>query len=219
MDKRTQILEQIREHGLLPLYFYPDEQVSIQVMKALYQAGIRAIEYTNRGSEALKNFKKMRQVCDTELEGMHLGIGTIKDAAMAGAFIQAGADFVISPGLAEDVYDITYSNKILWIPGCMTPTEIMRAEQYGINCIKLFPGILLGPAYLKAVKEVFPGILFMPTGGVEKGNLRDWFDAGVCAVGMGSTLVSKKLLEQRDYAAITALTKEALAMISDIRKK
>ena len=219
MDKRTEIVKEITTKGLLPLYFHASETVSIEVLKALYAAGIRTIEYTNRGEEALINFEKLRKVCDTELAGMYLGIGTVKDAAMANAFVDAGADFIISPGLAEDVFDVAYSNKILWIPGCMTPTEIINAEQMGIQLIKLFPGNILGPSYVSAIKDVFPGLLFMPTGGVELGkdNLQSWFHAGVCAVGMGSKLITKSILEKRDYFKITGLTKEVITMISEIR--
>ncbi len=221
MEKRTAILAQIEQQGLLPLYFHPDEAVSIAVMQSLYEAGIRAIEYTNRGQQALKNFEAMKRIASSEMKELYLGIGTIKDAAMADTFIQAGADFVISPGLTEDVYDSTYSSKTLWIPGCMSPSEIMKAEQYGITCIKLFPGVLLGPAYLKAVKEVFPGMRFMPTGGVvpEKENLQSWFDAGVFAVGMGSALIGREMLEQKKYSALTELTKNTLDAIKQLRKK
>src|ERR1700722_1814791 len=191
MDKRAEILQEITTQGLLPLYFHPSEEVSVHVLKALYDAGIRAVEYTNRGKEALKNFEKLRQLCDDELKGMFLGVGTIKDAERAGRFMDAGADFMVSPGLAEDVFDAAYSNKILWIPGCMTATEMIKAEQFGITLIKLFPGNMLGPSYIGALKDVFPDLLFMPTGGVEleKENLRAWFNAGVSAVGMGSKLI------------------------------
>jgi 2-dehydro-3-deoxyphosphogluconate aldolase / (4S)-4-hydroxy-2-oxoglutarate aldolase len=221
MDKRTEIVNIITTQGLLPLYFHTDEMVSVDVLKALYSAGCRVVEYTNRGKEALDNFRKLRSVCDNELKNMQLGAGTIKDANAAEKFIDAGADFLISPGLVEDVFDVAYSNKILWIPGCMTATEIIKAEQFGIQLIKLFPGNILGPSYVSAIKDIFPDLLFMPTGGVEleKQNLQNWFDAGVCAVGLGSKLISKSLLENKEYKKITSLTKEALLIIDTIKAK
>jgi 2-dehydro-3-deoxyphosphogluconate aldolase / (4S)-4-hydroxy-2-oxoglutarate aldolase len=221
MDKRTEILNVITTQGLLPLYFHADEMISVDVLKALYNAGCRVVEYTNRGKEALNNFKKLRVVCDNELKDMQLGAGTVKDAGAAEKFINAGADFLISPGLAEDVFDIAYSNKTLWIPGCMTATEIIKAEQFGIRLIKLFPGNILGPSYVSAIKDIFPDLLFMPTGGVEleKENLQNWFDAGVCAVGMGSKLISKSILENKDYGKISSLAKEALMMIEEVKSK
>lgn len=204
----------------MPLYFHAGEEVSVNVLKALYEGGTRVIEYTNRGELALKNFEKLRQVCDSELAGLYLGAGTIKDEANAARFIDAGADFLVSPGLADEVFDLTYTNKILWIPGCMTPTEIIRAEQFGIQLIKLFPGNILGPNYVNSVREIFPGTLFIPTGGVEiqKENLLSWFSAGVFAVGMGSKLITRSFLEDQSYSKMTSRTREALELIADIRK-
>ena len=221
MEKKETLLESIPQQGILPLYFYKDTTVSIEVLKALYAAGIRAVEYTNRGEAALKNFKEMRKVCDTELKGMYLGVGTIKNADMAQTFIDAGTDFIVCPGLVESVAEISDRNKLLWIPGCMTPSEIIRAETLGAKLIKIFPGNILGPGFVSAIKEIFPGLLFMPTGGVEldKGNIAGWFKSGVCAVGMGSKLITKELLESKDYAQITASTQAVLALISSIKSQ
>ena len=220
MDKRIQIREVIRAQGLVPLYFHPSEWVSADLLKALYDAGCRVVEYTNRGNEALKKFGKLRLLCDQKLSGMYLGAGTIKDASAASAFIDAGADFLISPGLPEDVFDIAYSEKILWIPGCMTPTEIMKAEAFGISFVKLFPGNLLGPSFVQSVKEIFPDISFIPTGGLEpeRENIRTWFAAGVSAVGMGSKLIKKEMVGEKEYVKLTLLAKEVLSTIDDIRK-
>jgi 2-dehydro-3-deoxyphosphogluconate aldolase/(4S)-4-hydroxy-2-oxoglutarate aldolase len=167
MDKKNELLKLIPEQGILPLYFYKDAEVSIEVLRALYKAGIRAVEYTNRGEAALHNFKKMRKVCDAELKGMYLGVGTIKNELMAQTFIDAGADYIICPGLIDEVAKVADKNKLLWVPGCMTPSEIIKAENMGAKMVKLFPGNILGPAFMSAIKELFPGLLFMPTGGVD----------------------------------------------------
>ena len=219
MNKKDELLKLIPGQGILPLYFTKDTEVSVNVLKALYSAGIRAVEYTNRGEAALQNFKKLREVCNTELKGMYLGVGTIKDGAMAQTFIDAGADYIISPGLVESVATVADKNNMLWVPGCMTPSEIIRAETLGAKMIKLFPGNILGPGFLSAVKELFPDLLFMPTGGVDldKENISGWFKAGVCAVGMGSKLISKQLLEQKDYAKIEELTKQAMEIVREVR--
>lgn len=219
MEKKDAILALIPKQGILPLYFYKDTKVSIEVLKALYSAGIRAVEYTNRGEAALQNFKEMRKVCDTELKGMYLGIGTIKNGEMAQTFIDAGADYIICPGLVESVAAVADKNKMLWVPGCMTPSEIIKAETLGAKMIKLFPGNILGPGFLSAIKEIFPGLLFMPTGGVEldKDNIAGWFKAGVCAVGMGSKLITKQLLETENYTQISQDTEKVLAIIQSIK--
>ena len=219
MEKKDAILALIPQQGILPLYFYKDTKVSIEVLKALYSAGIRAVEYTNRGEAALQNFKEMRKVCDTELKGMYLGIGTIKNGEMAQTFIDAGTDYLICPGLVESVAAVADKNKMLWVPGCMTPSEIIKAETLGAKMIKLFPGNILGPGFLSAIKEIFPGLLFMPTGGVEldKDNIAGWFKAGVCAVGMGSKLITKQLLETENYTQISQDTEKVLAIIQSIK--
>jgi 2-dehydro-3-deoxyphosphogluconate aldolase/(4S)-4-hydroxy-2-oxoglutarate aldolase len=219
MDKKAEILKLIPEQGILPLYFNKDEQVSIDILHALYAAGIRTVEYTNRGEAALKNFASLKKVCDNELGGMYLGVGTIKDAASAQAFVDAGADYIISPGLVEDVIPVADKNNLLWLPGCMTPTEIIKAEKLGAKVIKLFPGNLLGPSFLAGIKELFPNLLFMPTGGVEltKENISGWFKAGVCAVGMGSKLVSKDVMEGKKYAELTEATKQAIEIVNASR--
>jgi 2-dehydro-3-deoxyphosphogluconate aldolase/(4S)-4-hydroxy-2-oxoglutarate aldolase len=220
MEKKEELMKLIQEQRVLPLYFYKDEEVSIEVLRSLYRAGIRAVEYTNRGEAAFQNFKKMRKVCDEELKGMYLGIGTIKNAQMAEMFIDAGADFIICPGLVEEVAKVADQNNMLWVPGCMTPSEIIRAENLGVKMIKLFPGDLLGPGFMSSIKSLFPDLLFMPTGGVslDKENLEGWFKAGVCAVGMGSKLVSKQLLEEKNYEKIGELTKKVMETINGLRE-
>ncbi|HEY8659616.1 MAG TPA: bifunctional 4-hydroxy-2-oxoglutarate aldolase/2-dehydro-3-deoxy-phosphogluconate aldolase [Hanamia sp.] len=219
MNMKEELLRLIPEQGILPLYFYKDTEVSLQVLRSLHHAGIRAVEYTNRGEAALANFKKMRELCDLELKGMYLGIGTIKNGSMAQTFIDAGADFIICPGLIEEVAEVADKNNMLWVPGCMTPSEIIRAETLGAKMINLFPGNILGPEFMSAIKALFPDLLFMPTGGVDldKENIAGWLKAGVCAVGMGSKLISNQLLEQKDYAKIEELTKQALEILKSLR--
>lgn len=219
MDKKSAILKLIPEQGILPLFFNKDPEVSVNLLKALYDAGIKTIEYTNRGEAALKNFAKLREICDKELGGMYLGVGTIKNGEQAQAFADAGADYIISPGLVEEVIPVAEKHNLLWIPGCMTPTEIIKAENLGAKVVKLFPGNMLGPSFLSGIKELFPNLLFMPTGGVEltTENIGGWFKAGVCAVGMGSKLISKDVMENKKYAELTESTKQAIAIVNASR--
>src|SRR5712671_803283 len=208
------ITQVIKKQGILPLYFNPDETVSVGVLRAIYKAGIKAVEYTNRGEAALNNFKKLVDVRNNEMPGLMLGVGTIKNLQQAEDYVKAGADFLVSPGLVPDVAVYAISKDIFYAPGCMTPSEIIAAENAGIGFIKLFPGNLLGPDFLGSIKEIFPKLLFMPTGGVDttKENIEAWFKAGVCAVGMGSKLISKKLMEQKDYLTIEKMTREVLGL-------
>jgi 2-dehydro-3-deoxyphosphogluconate aldolase / (4S)-4-hydroxy-2-oxoglutarate aldolase len=221
MKTTQQIKEAIVQQGMLPLYFNADETISINVLKAIYSAGVKAVEYTNRGEAALKNFIKMVAVRNAEMPDMLLGIGTIKNLQQAKDYIAAGADFLVSPGFVKEVADYAVSNDIFYAPGCMTPSEIIAAENAGVKFIKLFPGNMLGPEFLSGIKDIFPALLFMPTGGVDttKENIESWFKAGVCAVGMGSKLISKKLMEAKEYDTIEKDTKEVLALIATIKSK
>jgi len=220
MATRQSVTDAILHQGILPLYFNADETVSVGVLRAIYKAGIKAVEYTNRGEAALNNFKKLVQVKNSEMPGMLLGVGTVKNLKHAEEYVAAGADFLVSPGFVGEVADYANSKNMFYAPGCMTPSEIIAAENNGIGFIKLFPGNLLGPEFVTTIKDIFPKLLFMPTGGVDttKENIEGWFKAGVCAVGMGSKLISKKLMEQKDYATIEKMTKEVLELIASIKK-
>lgn len=220
MTKKEELLQRLPEQGVLPLYFNKDAEVSIEVLRALYAAGIRMVEYTNRGEAALQNFKKMREVRDSEFKDLYLGIGTIKNGMMAQTYIDAGADYIICPGLIEEVAEISDKNDMLWVPGCMTPSEIIKAENLGAKLVKLFPGNILGAEFMGSIKALFPDLLFMPTGGVslDRENIGAWFKAGVCAVGMGSNLVSKQLLEEKNYGKIRELTEQAIAMVKEVNR-
>src|SRR5258705_5126504 len=220
MSKTQQIADAIVKQGMLPLYFNSSEEISLDVLKAIYRAGIKSVEYTNRGDAALANFKKMVALRNAEMPGLLLGVGTIKNMQQANDYMAAGADFLVSPGYVPDVAAYCIANDIFYAPGCMTPSEIIAAENAGIKFIKLFPGNMLGPEFLSGIKDIFPKLLFMPTGGVDttKANIEGWYKAGVCAVGMGSKLISKKFMEQRDYATIERMTKEVLELIATIKK-
>ena len=219
MSKTQQISDAIVKQGMLPLYFNSSEEVSLDVLKAIYRAGVKAVEYTNRGDAALANFKKMVTLRNAEMPGLLLGVGTIKNMQHATDYMSAGADFLVSPGFVPDVAAYCVSNDIFYAPGCMTPSEIIAAENAGIKFIKLFPGNMLGPEFLTTIKDIFPKLLFMPTGGVDttKENIDGWFKAGVCAVGMGSKLISKKLMEAKEYSTIESETKKVLELIGSIK--
>jgi 2-dehydro-3-deoxyphosphogluconate aldolase/(4S)-4-hydroxy-2-oxoglutarate aldolase len=220
MSNAKKVIDVIIEQGMLPLYFNADETVSIEVLYAVYKAGVKAIEYTNRGDAALQNFRKLVEVRNIEMPGLLLGVGTVKNLQQVQDYLKAGADFLVSPGFVKEIADYAVANDIFYAPGCMTPSEIIAAENAGIKFIKLFPGDMLGPKYLSSIKDIFPKLLFMPTGGVDttKENIEGWFNAGVCAVGMGSKLISKKLMEVKDYLTIENETKKVLELIATIKK-
>lgn len=208
-------LHAITGQGLLPLFFYEDAAVSLEIIRTLYKAGVRVLEYTNRGTAALENFRFIKQALQNEMEGLQLGIGTIKNTREAHSFIDAGADFIVCPVVDAEIGKIAHDAGLLWIPGCLTPTEINIAYQHEAALVKVFPANILGPVYISAVKEIFPGQLFIPTGGVDftQESISAWFKAGVCAVGMGSKLISKEILEKQQYEVLQQKTTELLQLI------
>ncbi len=220
MATTQQAIDAIVEQGMLPLYFNADETVTVEILRAVYKAGVKAIEYTSRGEAALSNFTKMVEVRNAEMPGLLLGIGTVKNLTQVKEYLAVGADFLVSPGYVAEIAAYAVAHDVLYAPGCMTPTEIIAAETAGVRFIKLFPGDTLGPKYLSAIKPVFPNLIFMPTGGVDttKENIESWFKAGVSAVGMGSKLISKELMANKDYATIESATKEVFATIQSIKK-
>ncbi|MBC3541185.1 bifunctional 4-hydroxy-2-oxoglutarate aldolase/2-dehydro-3-deoxy-phosphogluconate aldolase [Rufibacter sediminis] len=218
MPTKETALRAIVDQGLLPLFFYENPEVSLEIIKTLYNAGVRTLEYTNRGASALENFTFLKNELKT-YQDLHLGIGTIKTVQQANDFLKAGADYVVAPIVDPQVGNLVHEAGLLWIPGCFSPTEIHVAQQAQAALIKLFPANILGPAFLSSIKELFPGQLFIPTGGVEMEaeNIRTWFKAGVCAVGMGSKLISKDILAGQQYDQLHDLTQQALHLVKTAR--
>lgn len=220
MKHKQAVLDSIIKQGMLPLFFYEDPEVSLQIVRTLYKAGVRVMEYTNRAKEAFENFKMLKTAVDKEMPDFYFGVGTIKTKDDAIKFTDAGTDFIVAPTINPEVGEIANQHGGLWIPGCMTPTEIHTAQEHGAALIKIFPANVLGPGFVSAVTDVFRGQLFMPTGGVElnKENISGWFKAGVCAVGMGSKLITKQILQNKLYDQLYADTVTALELVQSSRQ-
>ena len=219
--KKKPILHAILTQAMLPLFYSNSKTVSLDVTRTLYKAGVRAIEYTNRGSSALDNFTELKKVMTVEAPDLHLGIGTIKSADEARDFIKAGADFIVAPIVNPEVAAVAEQAGLLWMPGCMTPTEIFQAQQHDAKLIKLFPANILGPEFVRSIRVLFRGQLFMPTGGVEIDidNIRKWFQAGVNAVGMGSKLISDDIMIDAKYDFLYQETVRALEIVRIVKEE
>lgn len=217
MRKKEQAEKALLEQKILPLYYHDSAETSVKILQALYEGGVRILEYTNRGEAALTNFEALRKVADKEMPGLLLGIGTIKTKKQARKYIEAGADFIVCPSINEEVGEVVQEEKLLWIPGCMTPTEIATAENAGAEIVKIFPGNLLGPSYITSIKDLFPNLRFVVTGGVEAEieNLKTWFKTGVVGVGMGSKLITKEMLANKDCTGLKEATENALRLVRD----
>ena len=216
---RIEVAQIMKESGMVPLFFHSDVAVAKKVLKACYDGGARLMEFTNRGDFALEVFTELTKYAIKELPGMIMGVGSVTDAAAASAYMLNGANFVVMPVLREDIAVVCNRRKVLWSPGCGSLTEIAKAEELGAEVVKLFPGGIYGPNFIKAVKGPQPWTSIMPTGGVSptEENLKGWFDAGVTCVGMGSKLISKEIVNNQDFKKLENSVRQALAIIQKVR--
>ena len=209
----------MKEVGMIPLFFNNDIELSKKVLKACYDGGAKLLEFTARGDFAHEVFGDLIKYIVKELPGMIMGVGSVSDAAQASLFMSLGANFVVTPLLREDIATVCNRRKVLWSAGCGSLTEIARAEELGCEIVKLFPGDIYGPQFVKSVKGPQPWTSIMPTGGVSptEENLKGWFDAGVTCVGMGSKLISKDIIANEDFAKLEMNVRKVLAIIKSLR--
>ncbi len=218
---RLHTLRAMLETGLVPLFYHSDVETACQAIEACLRAGVRTIEFTNRGDGAHLVFQEVARRFRAD-ERLVLGAGSILDAGTASLYLQLGADFIVGPVLNAEVARVCNRRKVPYSPGCGTVSEISAAEELGVEIVKVFPGGQVGgPAFIKNVLGPMPWSRLMPTGGVEpkEENIRAWFDAGAACVGMGSQLLRKDLLAAGDFPAIQALAEQVLGWIRDLRQK
>lgn len=201
------------------MFYHPDPEVCCEVARACYAGGLRVIEFTNRGPGAHEAFQALRAFANRELPGMVLGVGSIVDAGTTSLFLQLGADFIVSPILNPDMARVCNRRKVLWSPGCSTLSEISQAEELGAELVKIFPGDILGPTFVKAIKGPCPWTSIIVTGGVSptRESLQAWFSAGVTCAGMGSKLITPELLKARDYDGLREQVRELVAIVAELR--
>ena len=216
---RLEVAAAMKETGMVPLFYHSDVSVAKKILKSCYDGGARLMEFTARGDFAFEIFGQLAKYAQSELKGMILGVGSITDAGAASLYMQLGANFVVTPVFREDIAKVCNRRKVLWSPGCGSLTEIANAEEWGCEIVKLFPGSTYGPGFIKAIKGPQPWTNIMPTGGVstDEDNLRAWFDAGVTCVGMGSKLISKEVIANKDYKGLQNKVSETLDLIKKLR--
>jgi 2-dehydro-3-deoxyphosphogluconate aldolase/(4S)-4-hydroxy-2-oxoglutarate aldolase len=203
---RIDVILKMREACIVPVFYHKDPEVCRNVIKACYNGGIKVFEFTNRGDYAHDLFSELNKWVEKEAPGVIMGVGSVVDAGTASLYIQLGANFIVSPVLNPEMAKVCNRRKILWIPGCGSLSEINNAEELGAEIVKVFPGSSIdGPDFVKAIKGPCPWTSIMPTGGVEPTleNLRDWFNAGVTCVGIGSNLITKEIVQKKNWVALT----------------
>ncbi len=203
----------------MPLFYHNDAELGKEVLRACYEAGGRLLEFTNRGDFAHETFRELNLFARRELPEMVVGVGSINDAATAALFMQLGASFIVSASLREDMALVCNRRKVPYLPGCASLSEIGRAEELGCEIVKLFPGSVYGPEFIKAISGPQPWTSIMPTGGVttELHNLKAWFSAGAVCVGLGSHLIGKSVLVDRNFSELTENLRGALATAKQLR--
>ena len=216
---RLEVAQTMKDTGLVPLFFHKDLELSKNILKACYDGGARLMEFTARGDFAHEVFGELTKYAIKELPGMIMGVGSVTDAAQASLYMALGANFIVTPVLREDIAIVCNRRKVLWSPGCGTLTEIARAEELGCEIVKLFPGDIYGPDFVKGIKGPQPWTSIMPTGGVSptEENLKGWFNAGVTCVGMGSQLISKDIIGNKDYEKLKQNVNNAIKIIKNVR--
>ena len=219
---RMEVALQMKKTGMVPVFYNADAEICKKVVQACYDGGVRVFEFTNRGDFATLVFAELNKWANQQFGDMILGVGSVVDEGTAAMYIALGANFIVSPLIDEATAKVCNKRKILWSPGCGTVTEIGRAHELGAEIIKLFPGAQIGgPGFVKAVKGPMPWTSIMPTGGVSptEQNLKEWFEAGVTCVGMGSQLFPDEVLAIENFAYITKKCSEALSIISKYKSK
>lgn len=214
-EQYTPIKEALRTSLLVPVFYHENLEICEAVMSICFEEGIEMFEYTNRGGMAAQNFERLQNLVQNSYPEKFLGIGTIKTAQEAEQFVRLKPSFVVSPLINPEVGAVCRSNDIPWMPGCITPTEVFQASSNGAAVVKIFPASLVGPSFIKALKAVFPDVLLMPTGGirVERTILKEWFDAGVLCVGMGSELLEKDLVQNKNWNQLREKIRNARQVI------
>jgi 2-dehydro-3-deoxyphosphogluconate aldolase/(4S)-4-hydroxy-2-oxoglutarate aldolase len=218
---RSEVFTAMKETGVVPVFFHADFDTCKNVVKACYDGGIRVFEFVNRGDFAHEIFSELNKYALKELPGMILGAGSLVEAGTTALYIQAGANFIVSPLLNEEMAKTCNRRGVAWSPGCGTISEIGKAQELGAEIVKLFPASEIGgPSFVKAVKGPMPWTNIMPTGGVDtsESNLKGWFSAGVTCVGMGSNLFPKDIMDSGNYAALTDKVKELMKTIQKVKK-
>jgi 2-dehydro-3-deoxyphosphogluconate aldolase/(4S)-4-hydroxy-2-oxoglutarate aldolase len=219
---RIEVFLKMKETGMVPLYYNSDAELCKKVVKACYDGGALAFEFTNRGDFAHEVFSELSKYVKKELPGMAIGVGSVIDAGTASLFIQLGADFIVSPLLNPEVAKVCNRRKVLWSPGCGSISEINYAEELGCELVKIFPaGQVGGPEFIASIKGPMPWSDLMPSGGVtpEYENLKAWFKAGATCVGLGSQLMKKEYISTGNFQGLADKVKETIELIRKIKSE
>jgi 2-dehydro-3-deoxyphosphogluconate aldolase / (4S)-4-hydroxy-2-oxoglutarate aldolase len=207
-------LDQLLDRGVVAILRSSDSSRLVDVAEALLAGGVSVMEVTFTVPRA---HEVLQQVADRLGGRILLGAGTVLDAATARTAILAGAEFIVSPVVNQEVIACCRRYSKLSLPGALTPTEILSAWEAGADIVKVFPSEITGPAYLKAVRAPLPQVRLMPTGGVNLETAADYLRAGACALGLGGSLVEAKAVAAGDMGRIESLARQYMNLVRQTR--
>jgi 2-dehydro-3-deoxyphosphogluconate aldolase/(4S)-4-hydroxy-2-oxoglutarate aldolase len=196
-------IEELKKNKVVAVVRAKDKSEAIKIVEACLKGGIKAIEVTFTIPKADEVIAEINKIFGDKIL---LGAGTVIDKEKAVAAIGAGAKYIVSPGFDLETAKYLVEIGMPYLPGCMTITEMLTARNHGAKIIKLFPGSAFGPSFIKSVKGPLPDMEIMPTGGVNLNNIKEWFDNGVCAVGIGSALT--KYAASNEFDKMTEVAKQ-----------
>ena len=212
--KKADVFEQVKKLGLLAVIRGPSAELTVKIVDALIGGGVLGIEvtYTTPNAEDV-----VKTLAEKYGERIVLGMGTLTNPEQAITAKKAGASFLVSPVCEVELVKSMVASGLLCMAGALTPTEVLQAYNLGVDIVKVFPGSLGGPAYIKALKGPFPYIPMMPTGGVDADNVADWFAVGVVAIGAGSKLCPSQLAKEGKFDEISKRAAEFVKIVDAAR--
>ncbi|WP_290392034.1 bifunctional 4-hydroxy-2-oxoglutarate aldolase/2-dehydro-3-deoxy-phosphogluconate aldolase [uncultured Muribaculum sp.] len=218
---KIDVLAKMRITGIVPVFYHSNPEIAKQVVKACYDGGVRAFEFTNRGDFAHEVFAEVVKYAAKECPELAVGVGSVVDPATAALYLQLGACFVVGPLFNPEVARGCNRRSVPYTPGCGTVSEVGAAQECGCDLCKVFPGDVLGPKFVKGLTAPMPWSKLMVTGGVEptRENISAWFAAGVYCVGMGSKLFPKDKIAAADWQYISDKCAEAIGYAAECRTK
>ncbi|MBN1266676.1 MAG: bifunctional 4-hydroxy-2-oxoglutarate aldolase/2-dehydro-3-deoxy-phosphogluconate aldolase [Anaerolineales bacterium] len=216
MGKREDVLQQIRVLGLLAVLRGPTPEMTIEMVNALVEGGVLGIEITYSTPQADVVVKRLREIHGNRIL---LGMGTVTTVEQVERAAKAGVQFLVSPHGERKLAKAMRESKRPFMMGALTPSEVLQVVQWGADIVKIFPGSLGGPAYLKALRGPFPDIPMMPTGGVAVDNVAEWFAAGAVAVGAGGALCPTALAVEGRFEEITKCARNFVSVVNAARKQ
>jgi len=211
---KEQLLQTMIDVGVVAVIRAPSAEILPDIAEALIAGGVPTIEVTMTTPNAIEGIAALNKRFG---ERAILGVGTVMDAATASQAVAAGAQFVVSPAFDPEIVAATLKLGKISIPGAFTPTEILRATHAGADVIKVFPSTALDPGYFKDILAPLPKLRLTPTGGVDLKNAPEWIKAGAQFVGVGSALVSKEAVANKDWAGISAAARSFVDAIKKVR--